>query len=154
MDTTQSTWSHSLHVFIAALLQGTDWLLEKSERMLHSCVVQDARTVVLRVDEMSMAGELDLARLPVYVEGCFRTSATEWILGEEIGFCIKFSVCSFPAQFWKKHLSCNRNFFSGMMGKVGADTQSWDLWTRRSQGYCLCDKLLCGKAVDITVPFS
>lgn len=61
----------------AALLQGTDWLLKESERMLHSCVFQDAQTVGLWVKEMSMAGGLDLPRLPVYVEGHFRASATE-----------------------------------------------------------------------------
>lgn len=61
-------------MFIAALLQGTDWLLEESERTLHS---QDAQTVGLWVKEMSVAGGLDLARLPVYVEGHFRASATD-----------------------------------------------------------------------------
>lgn len=96
----------SSRVFISALLQGTDWLLEESERMLHSCIVQDAQTVGLWVKKMSMAEGLDLPRPPVYVEGHFRASATEWILGEAVGFYITFPVCSFLAQrlsqFWKK----------------------------------------------------
>lgn len=52
-------------VFFAALLQGTDWLLKEPERILHSCVVQDAQTVGLWVKEMSMAEGLDLVRPPV-----------------------------------------------------------------------------------------
>lgn len=58
---------HRVPEVIFSLLQRTDWLLEESERMLHSCVVRNAQTVGLWVKEMSMAGGLDLARPPVYV---------------------------------------------------------------------------------------